>query len=232
MTTITNLQELRKKYLANSLERLKEDMRKVPEDKMREWGAKIYMFINLTWGYVDSVIGMCRQLRLDQTKGLSRQIRELKRQYDQFRSVSLDDASTASETGMGEWFEEIYAEDFDRLFASLSNESCKGEKDEIRRMYLVALHQSLTLIEAVKRYARFVDSELKNYDVWVTDCVIVQNSFLQMCEVMKKFPTAQEERFKPIRELNSRILENRLHELTVGIENNNITMTKTKHKNG
>lgn len=209
-------------------EELSEKVYKLPPKLMMELGAKLYLLMNLTWGYVETVLDLCRQIRLTETKKFGREIKELKRGYDQFRSSSMGDIETAQETEMGEWFEEIFSHDFDKLFASIDIEATKLSKSSAEKMLIVAIHQCLTLIEAVKMFALFGDERIKEHGAWTCKYCMVQTEFLKMHEVLKNYPTAREESFSALRNISAKILTNRLHQLDVGTENGKIWLKAKK----
>ena len=203
----------------------------LPPKLMMELGAKLYLLMNLTWGYVETVICLCKDLRLVETKKDAREIRELKRSYDQFRSNTMGDLETAQETEMGEWFEEIFSHDFDKLFASIDMEATKLSKSSADKMLIVAVHQCLTLIEAVKMFAIYGDERIKEHGAWTCKYCMVQTEFLKMHEVMKNYPTGRDERFSALRNISAKILTNRLHQLDVGTENGRIWLKANKKSN-
>ena len=125
----------------------------LPLKLMRDLGAKLYLLANLSWGYVDTVCRMCIELRLEDTKKLVREIRNLKREYDRFRAPTMGDLETRQEEEMGVWFEESFLNDFNTLYNHLDIESGRTLPDRQQKMYVVSLHQALTLIEAVKKFA-------------------------------------------------------------------------------
>lgn len=205
-----------------SREELSERVNKLPPKLMMEIGAKLYLLMNLTWGYVDTILDLCREMRLSETKKLAREIKELKRGYDQFRSSSMGDLETAQEEEMGVWFEEIFSKDFKKLFASIDMESGRIAESKEQKILYVSVHQCLTLIEAVKVYARFCDGRIKEHGAWTCDYCMVQTEFLKMHTIIKKYPSAMDPRFVPLREVSAKILANRLHQTDVGTENGKI----------
>lgn len=205
---------------------LKANLRKIPDNILRDIGAKLYPLINLTWGYVGTICDLCKQMRLCETKKLVREIKELKRSYDQFRQPCMGDLETAQESEMGEWVEETFTADFDRLFNGVDQVASKVSLDMNQRLLTVAVHQCLTLIEAIKKYARFCDGLIRQQGAWVCDYCMVQSDFLRMIELVRKFPSAKDERFLPVREMSSNIIVNRLHELEVGSEKDRLWLTK------
>lgn len=180
-----------------------------------ELSVKLFLLMNLTWGYVDTICNLCAQMKIVETKPLTRQIKELKRQYLQFRHSVIPDKEEANEAERGEWFEEIFSADFDNLFNNIEMEAKRISKDESQRLLTIATHQALTLIEAVKKYARYCDQKIKEQGVWVCDCCMVQTEFIKMIGIVRNFPTARDERFVPLRDISANILTNRLKSMEV-----------------
>lgn len=198
----------------------------IPDNMMSEMGAKLYLIANLTWSYVDTVIQMCRIHGIPQTKPQSRSIRELKRRYDQFRSSSMGVKECAQEEEMSQWFEEMFEEDFNRLFAGIDLKMGKVDKGGCPKDYIVALVQALTLVDATFRYSSYCDSRLRELDVPLVKHSLLQNEFIAMKGVMALFPGTAEEAFSGLRDTCSRILVNRLHSLLVSSENGRLILKK------
>lgn len=204
---------------------------KLPLTLMRDLGAKLYLLANLSWGYVDTVCGLCIEMRLEETKKLVREIRNLKREYDRFRAPTMGDLETRQEEEMGVWFEESFLNDFNTLYNQMDIESGRALPNRQQKMYVVSLHQALTLIEAVKKFALYGDERLKEHGVWTCPYCILQNEYLLMHDVLKKFPSAKDERFKPLRERSASILVNRLHQIEVSVnEKGNIQLRDTRNE--
>ena len=201
----------------------------LPIKLMRDLGAKLYLLANLSWGYVDTVCSMCIELRLEETKKLMREIRNLKREYDRFRAPTMGDLETRQEEEMGVWFEESFLNDFNALYNQMDMESGRSFTDKRQKMYVVSLHQALTLIEAVKKFALYGDERLKEHGVWTCNYCMLQKEYLLMHDVLKKFPSADDERFKPLRERSASILVNRLHQIEVSVNKDGNIQLKTNN---
>lgn len=199
--------------------RHKEPKKKTIEDidnqKITEWSVKLFLLMNLTWGYVDTICNLCAQMRVVEVKKQMRDIKEWKRRYYQFRQSFYGEKDEINETFRGEWFEDVFSSDFDKLFNGIDNLTRVVSRNENHRILMIAVQQALTLIDAVKRYARHVDSEIKKEGVWVCDFCMVQTEFLKMAEIVGKLPCAKDGRFEPLRELSSKILFNRLNDMEV-----------------
>lgn len=208
-----------------SRKNLSERIDNLPLKLMRDLGAKLYLLANLSWGYVDTVCSMCIEIRLDETKKLVREIRNLKREYDRFRAPTMGDMETRQEEEMGAWFEESFLNDFNTLYNQMEMESGRTLPDRQLKMFVVALHQALTLIEAVKKFALYGDERIKEHGAWTCRYCMLQKEYLLMHDVLKRFPSADNERFKPLRERSASILVNRLHQIEVSVnEDGNIQL--------
>ena len=188
----------------------------IPSEIILDCGVKLYPLMNLTWGYVETICSLCKQIRIYETKKLIRTIKELKLNYDRFRQSSMGDLETMQETEMGEWFEDRFTADFDKLFNGIDNLAKVVSKDKNERILCIAVHQALTLIEAVMKYARKCDERVRATGIRTCDYCFVQADFLKMINVVKRFPTAKDERFVQLRELSSNILHSRMNKVEVG----------------
>lgn len=194
----------------------------VPDMELTEWSTKLFLLMNLAWSYVDTVCDLSIQQKLEGNKKDVREIRNLKREYDRFRHRFIDSKCARKESEQAEWFESVFASDFDRLFNTLELEAGRNCRCDDFRALIVSVQQAMTLIEAVLRFARYCDSRIKGYGAWTCDCCMVQSEFLKLPEVLRRFPDCEEECYKKLRQTSARILENRLHCLTIGKSENKL----------
>lgn len=199
------------------LRQKKDTIYAVPDDKLVEWSLKLFSLMNLTWTYVDTICDLCVQMRRKETKGLVRTVRELKREYDRFRQYCMPPELEKDEERRALLFEEYYSTDFDRLFNGLHNEVSKLGLDEDNRIYVIAVQQCLTLIDAVKLYARWCDAEIAKYGAWVCDCCMVHSAFLMLAELMPRFAGDCYQPDLETRRLTAGILKNRLLTLKIDV---------------
>lgn len=202
----------------------------LPLKLMRDLGAKLYLLANLSWGYVETVCSLCIEMRLEETKKFVREIRSLKSEYDRFRAPTMGDLETRQEEEMGVWFEESFLDDFNALYNQMDMESGRSLPNRQQRMFVVSLHQALTLIEAVKKFALYGDERIKEHGAWTCPYCMLQKEYLLMHDVLKKFPSANNERFKPLRERSASILVNRLHQIEVSVTKEGNIVLKDKEK--
>ena len=190
----------------------------MPEDKMIQWAWKLYTLMNLSWGYIDTILDLCVQMRLKDTRPLVRVIRDLRRSYDRFRARSIDSDHVAKETHNAEVFEEQFSSDFDRLFNGLYNEVSRLDLKPDHRSLVIATQQALTLMDAVKVFARMCDKEIKAHGIWTCDCSLLQDEFQQLYPLIPQFAG---DCYRPdlrVRQTTARILANRLASIHIDIK--------------
>ena len=182
----------------------------IPQELMMEWGTKLYMLMNLAWGYIETILDICIQQRIPATKPLVRTIRDIRRRYDQFRHRSIDDRHDRMEAHNAEVFECNFEADFDRLFNGLELEAGRHGLTEGHRTLLIATNQALTIMDAVKVYARMCDAEIRRRGVWTCDCCMLQSEFMELYPLIPEFAGDCYERDIEARRLTAGILANRI----------------------
>lgn len=159
----------------------------VDEDTMMEWASSLCTLMNLAWGYIDTILDLCVLMKLKDTKPLVRRIRELKREYDQFRHTKIDDATERIETETAEAFEDCVQKHLAKLFNGIDFEMRKiGLKDDWKAL-AVAVHQAMTLMDVVSLYARRCDVEIRKRGIDVEDRCMIQKEFLALYPLIPQF---------------------------------------------
>lgn len=159
----------------------------VDEDTMQEWASSLCTLMNLTWGYVGTILDMCVLMKLKDTKPLVRYVRDLKRRYDQFRHTKIDDETERLETQSAEDFEDMVQKHLSKLFNALDFEMRKLDLKDDWKTLAIAVHQAMTLMEAVTLYARRCDAEIRKRGVAVKDRCMVQNEFMELYTLIPQF---------------------------------------------
>lgn len=183
----------------------------MPQELMTEWGTKLYMLMNLAWGYVETILDICIQQRIPDTKPLVRRIRDIRRRYDQFRHRSIDDRHDRMETYNAEVFESNFSADFDRLFHGLELEAGRHRLTDAHRTLLIATHQALTIMDAVKMYARMCDREIRDRGIWTCDLCLLQSEFQELYPLIPQFAGDCYRGDVEARRLTAGILVNRIN---------------------
>lgn len=187
----------------------------IPGELLEAWGIKLFSLMNLTWDYIDTICDLCVAMRLQPTKPLVRLVRELKRNYDSFRSLYVHSGFQRKERRNGELIEENLSLDFKKLFYSLSNEVSKLGLADDHKSLVIAVQQALTLMDAVKVYARRCDREIAAMGVWVCDCCLVHTEFLKLYDIIPQFAGDCYQPDIEARRLTAGIIARRLAEMPV-----------------
>lgn len=193
----------------------KKTIEDVPEHLLTEWSFKLFALMNLAWDYVDTICDLCISMRLSPTKPLVRKVRELKREYDRFRWQVVDRRMEENETSHGLRFEECFKDDFKRLVNGLEVEVNKLDLTPSHKSLVIAVQQALTLMDAVKIYARWCDSQIASMGIWVCDCCMVQTEFMKLCLIMPEFAGDCYQPDITARKTTAAILVNRLKSVSL-----------------
>lgn len=183
----------------------------VPDELLYRWSARLFALINLTWDYIDTICDLCILYKPDGTKRLVRQIRELKREYDRFRWGISDSQFEKEESDRAFRFEESFHSDFTRATEAITLECNKIGLNGAEREIFIATQQALTLMDAVKLYAKWCDKKIAEFDVWVCDCCMVQTEFLKLYPIIPEFIRKPQYRYLKCRQTSAQILSNRMH---------------------
>lgn len=186
----------------------------VPQELMLEWGVRLYTLMNLAWDHVDTICDLCIQMKVAETKPLVRRIRQLKREYDQFRSRCIDSDFERKETERAEAFVDTFRQDFKLLFNAIDFEVAKLGLEKNRRALVIAVHQALTVMDAVKAYAATCDAEMRKMGLMVKDCSMVQSEFMELYSIVPLFAGDCYSRLE-VRKLTAGILRNRIARIQV-----------------
>lgn len=188
----------------------------IPGDLLVEWSFKLFALMNLAWDYVDTVCDACISLRIQETKPLVREIRNLKREYDQFRAPATRPVMEHNETQHGLRMEQLFRDDLRKLMSGIKLEVNKLDLTPDHRLLVISVQQALTLMDAVKVYARWCDSEIKKRGVWTCDCCMVQTAFLKLYDLVPQFAGDCYQPDIDARRLTAGILANRMK--SIGLE--------------
>lgn len=160
----------------------------VPTDLLLNWSTKLFALMNLTWTYVDTIRDLCITMRKGGvTKKLNRELREVKLEYDRFRGGVICRTLEADETQRGEDIEQFVDAQLQGLYYGLTTEINKLGVGKDDTMYLLAVFQALTLMEAVRKYARWCDKEIAKFGVWTCDCCMVQTEFMKLFTLIPQY---------------------------------------------
>lgn len=199
--------------LSPYLQRQKKTIRDVPKEILADMSIRLFALMNLTWDYIDTICDLCVSLRISETKPLVRTVRELKREYDKFRWSVVDSDHEKKETNTGLEIEEKLSADFDRLFNGVELEVNRLKLKREHKTLVIATQQALTLMDAVKIFARRCDKKIASYDVWVCDCCMVMTEFMKLYPLIPEFAGDCYQPDLDARKLSAGIIANKLHDL-------------------
>ncbi len=134
------------------------------QKKLARMAVKIYLLGSLAWDYADTVCNIAASMRLSQTKKVSRAIRELKHDYDRFRSRSLSNADVDKETELGLLFESLCQNHFNKLVYGLSVDAVP-DLNEDYKMLIKAVYMALTIIDTMILFAKECDDWIQSQGV-------------------------------------------------------------------
>lgn len=136
----------------------------VPQRKLFHMAVKVYMLGSLVWDYTDTVLDLAVQMRISETKKVTRAIRALHDNYNRLRAQDFDSDHVKKEWELAELFESINKEAISRL--------CNGLITEIRHdatlnrdyeMIVEAVQMAMTIIDTMQLYAAKCDAFIFKY---------------------------------------------------------------------
>lgn len=188
----------------------------VPEDVLIGWSCRVFTLMNIAWGYVDAVCDICISMGQHKTKKLVRAVRQVRKDYDRFRSKSVDADMERGETDRGEAFEDACSADFDKLFHGLQTEINKLRLDPDQHMLVLGVQQALTVMDAVMEYAGKIDSRLRrDYGFYAPDYCVVPSDFRRLYHLVPQFAGDCYRPGEEARKLTAAILANRMDEVEI-----------------
>lgn len=138
----------------------------LPQREFLRRGFKVFMLGSLAWDYTDTVLVVAKQLRLpDETKTVTRRIRNLKKDFDQIHSKSLSESDIEEEKNIAEQFEDFCREHLNKLVFSLNNEKIVADVIRDHKILVNSIQQALTIIDTMKIYAAKCDRWIRDNGV-------------------------------------------------------------------
>lgn len=160
----------------------------VGEDTLLYWASKICTLENLAWQYIDTILDILVQMKLKVVRPVTCRIREIKTEYDRFRARCIDKSHVLKESNLAENFNDYLGEDLGRLFYALDFEVSRMDIIREQRPLLIAVYQAITILEALRIYARQIDDEIRHdYHIMVKDCSLIQACFLELYTLIPQY---------------------------------------------
>lgn len=188
--------------------------------KLARMGVKLHLLGALAWDYADTCCDIAIGLRIQQTKGVSRAIRELKRDYDRFRSGFLSEESLAEEARLGLLFEDVCAAHFSRLnYGIVADKAVKGLDPEWM-MLVKAVHMGMVVLDAMTLYAAECDGWIRRQGV--RGHSILSDHFRRLAVLVPQFAGDRYTYRLEARRLTARILLKEINSIEIFDDNGEI----------
>lgn len=158
----------------------------VPRSVLFNMSIKLYMIGSLVWDYADTVRDLVIQGKKSETKKISREMRELRDNYLAFRA-QCGSATLEEEARLGLMFEELNQKRMNKLYKDLCVEiKYTTQLDETWRTICASALTALTVLDAMKMYARHCDKRIDSYGAQRIHSVL-QDEFVRLGMLLGKF---------------------------------------------
>lgn len=137
----------------------------IPQGRLLRSAAKLFMMGALVWDYAETVCDIAAQMRISETKKLSRAVKQLHADYDRFRKRSLGQKYMDKENSLALLFEEYCDRHFTALGYSVDADKTVADIRADYRMLIKAVYFAMAVIETMKLYARETDEWIASFGV-------------------------------------------------------------------
>lgn len=134
----------------------------LPQKPLARMAVIIFMLGSLAWDYADTCCNIAASMKIDPLKKLSRAVRQLRREYDSFRSPLMRGESIAEESRLALMFEEICEEHFVRLNYGVDSEKKISRLNTDHKMLVNAVQMAMTVLDTMKLYAAECDKWIRS----------------------------------------------------------------------
>lgn len=150
---------VRKAEVRPSRERVSELL---DEDMLFRFGYVPFVIAAVAWDYADSLINLAIVQRHKETRRISREVRELKRDYDIMRQGYIDNAHERGEQDNMILFQEELSDVFNPLARDINTEIKRAfpDIDEQQLTIVCAVYMCRVVLDALFRYAQDIESEV------------------------------------------------------------------------
>lgn len=173
----------------------------LPEDIWVTIRVRMYALGALVWDYVDTVLIIARQMRLSETKKLSRAVKELRKDYDYFRSCNVETVFREREL---QWAMDF--EDYVKPHITALTEGIKREMTELGYnldtdtfLFVMAVQHAQCALDALQVYANGCNKALSRYGVDMVGKTILPLHFTKLAVLLPEFGGNMFDRHSPIR---------------------------------
>lgn len=178
----------------------------IPEDTLMSWAMRLFGLGSLAWDYADTVLKCAAVMRLQHTKKLCRAVRDIKADYDRFRARKISDSYVRKEQAIGLAIEELCQGHLDKLHYGLRNEIARYGLEPESTFLVEAVQQCLTLIDAMKLYAKDCDRQIGDTDAHS----IMPDHFIRLSGLISEFAGDAYNHNSEARRITAKIIYNEL----------------------
>lgn len=147
----------------NLIQRPTFDDADAPKPLLKSKTVLLLVIGELAWDYTGTVIDLAAQMKIKETRRVSRSIAEVRRDYDRFLFRSLDSAEQKRLRELAMQYEEVCQNHLTKLSYSLSNEESIRQCRESQRYLVVAVQMAMTVIDAMRLYVDDFDNFLHSH---------------------------------------------------------------------
>ncbi len=148
-------------------QRKQQVLEKVPEETLWRMIATIAIISNWAWSWVETTLDLAKLMQLEETKQLSRKIRELQREKDRYRATIISSRYAQAEAQFVDDFQDAFGDHIDKLHCAVQNAINHDHPDgEYNfKMLLQAVYEAYTAIEVVRLFSDYCKQIMQEYGV-------------------------------------------------------------------
>lgn len=183
----------------------------VPQDELVYRTIKIYLIGALAWDYSETVLDMAAQMRIAETKKLSRTIRSIRRDYDSLRAQDLDEYHLRREWELAEHFETIVARNFAQLRNGLIDEMrYRHRLNRDNELLVESVQIAMAVLDALMLYAVQCDEFIRKYYPGAPHSILPDH-FKLLAKLLPEFAGDCYDRDSMSRQITAKILLNEIN---------------------
>lgn len=165
-----------------------EDFALIPEMWRVVAASVLYGVCSLAWDYADTILDECATRRIESTKKDCRRVRELRREYDQFRATFFTRDDLENEVNLGLGVEEACSPHLSALNFTASKIARENGKSE-QKAFISAVAQCMTVTSAIMGYGLVTDGKICDiFKIQIpTDYMLVPNQVIILHKMLAHF---------------------------------------------
>lgn len=137
----------------------------IPVRPLARIAIRLYLVGALAWDYADTILDIAASMRLAHTRRHSREVRQLRLDYDRARQYLIDPDHVAKETELSLIFESIAEPTLTKLNDGLVAELASFRLSADHAILIRSVQIAMTLLDVMKQYAVQCDTWIKSFGV-------------------------------------------------------------------